>query len=69
MLYFRFPLASRRPVFHKENLRNILNGGEQISKSGDLVENLIHDSILKPGHSETHLSILHCKDIGCTNRM
>jgi hypothetical protein len=67
MLYFRFPLHPDDQYFTRENLRNILNGGEQISKSGDLVKDLIRDSISRPGHSETHLSILHCKDIGCTN--
>jgi len=67
MINFRYHSHPDGQNFTRENLEYILNGGEPVSLMTELVDPLISDSIFKPTPNETHLSLLHAKDIGCNN--
>jgi hypothetical protein len=67
VISFRYQTHPDAIYFNRSHIEYLLAGGDDVAIKSVRCKGLVDDLLLKSTPNETHLSLLHAKDIGCHN--
>ena len=67
MVNFRYQTHPESDKYRTNNIRNILSGGDDFTKSKVVDKDFIRDFMKNANSLESHLSIIHSRNVGCHN--
>ena len=67
MVNFRLEPHPDAREFNRDQLIYLLAGGTQVAANSDSIKPFVENLLVASNPSETHIALLHAKDIGCDN--